>query len=233
VNGTVDGTATGDSWDTCAEVGAATVVVSLDGVEKSFDCYAGGNMSAAVEVAEGNHTLTAKLTNASGQAITTTTVAATVSATAAKAGEFIADFFWDSFLQLKNTQTGDYWFATSFEGGKSCAQTNPPATLETSLLKLSGSAVTAQVCGPTSVCYPTNGTATGPCWGPTDKQKIKDVLWGDYKLRLQGIVGTPPGDVCWETQPQEIDILVGAGTANPLVQHDIPRFSSQGACTPY
>lgn len=236
INGTVDGQATGTSWDTCAEVGADKAVVSVDGTEHKFDCHSGGNMSGSVKVSEGDHTVSVKLVDKSGADLTTA-AKGTVKATKTKAAEFTADFYYFSFITIKTTMKGDYRYATSFGAAKaSCGDTTPAVQHTTAKLDDDkGAPVSGQFCGGSS-CYKTNGTDLGGCWAKDQAVSIKELTWGLYTLRLQGLVGSGAStEVCWEqqkftdykTQPQ---ILVGAGSTNPLRALNLARINSSGAC---
>jgi hypothetical protein len=230
INGTEDGTPKGQSWDTCDEVGAAKAIVLVNGKENAFHCKGSGypgveTMSAAVSVS-GKPTVQVKLVDASGAAITTMTPSSPgPSSAGADTWEYVGEFYWDAFSASKS---GDYWFTTTYES-KTCAQLTPPVQHQVTLLTLSGSAVTADVCGPSSVCVKTNGADLGKCYTSSQTQKIKSVTWGDYKVKLSGATGSAPGTICWE---KTFDILVGAGVTNPTRKHDVPRISSTGVCMP-
>jgi hypothetical protein len=246
INGTVDGSDKGTSWDTCAEVSASTVTVAIDGgTTQTFDCTGTvpGKMSGAMSVATGAHSVSVTLNGASGAITTTATGNITVSGSTP--AEFYADFFFGSFLTIKSSMTGSYLFDTSYEG-KSCTQTTPQVLAQVTLLKLNGTPVTAQVCGPDASCFPSDGVSVGKCYSPQQTQTIAGLKWGFYKLKIQGALdASTGGDICWETKndgPQlpapwpvidnssEVDILVGAGTTNPVVPHDLIRISTTGAC---
>jgi hypothetical protein len=233
INGTTDGTPKGPSWDKCAEVGAAYAAVNFDGTDHYVPCDK-DNMAGLVNVSEGSHTISVALTDSSKTKITTETAAKTLSCTLAKSCELVVDFFWDSFLSLKNTQKGDFIFTTSFDGGKSCSEVTPKVTLQTSLLYLSGSAVNPapEACGPNDVCYKMDGAATSECWGPKEKQKIKDYAWGEYQITIRGLIDG--GNICYDAKDKKdnkkIDILIGAGTVNPTVEFDLVRDAASPAC---
>jgi len=229
INGTEDGQPKGKSWDTCAEVGAAEAVVEVDGLETAYDCHAGGNMSAAIDVSA-QPQVRVKLVDSAGADLTTWSpqAAADPVAGAADTWEYVGEFFWDSFATLKDTMTGDYWFATSYEG-TDCDQVTPTAKQQITLLKLDGNVLNPapDVCGPDNACTPSDGASAGACYFSDETQKIKDTLWREYKLLIQGAQDNL--DVCWE---QEFDIVIGAGATNPLVMHDLPRIDTSGTCTP-
>ncbi len=234
INGTLDGSAKADSWDTCAEVGAVYAAVDVDGTKQYLPCNQ-NNMTGSVNVSEGSHTVSVALTDGSKNAITTATAAKTVTGcTAAAACEIVVDFFWDSFLTLKNTMKGDFLFTTSFDGGKSCSQVTPQVTTQASLLYLSGSAVNPapEVCGPNSVCYKMDGAATGECWGPNQTQKIKNYAWGEYQIAIRGIING--GNICYDAVDKagskKVDIVIGAGTVNPTVDFDLKRDTVSPLC---
>jgi hypothetical protein len=229
-------------------VGVATVTVVLDGsTTKTFDCAGTvpGKMSGAVSAAVGTHTVAVTLNGASGAA--TTTANATVTVGTTSPAEVYADFFFGSFLTIKNTTTGTYLFDTSYEG-KSCTQTTPQVYSQVTLLKLSGSPVSPipDVCGPDDICVKCDGAAFGKCYAVNQTQDIANLKWGFYKLKLQGTLGASAGyDVCWETKnsgtqmpdpwpvldnSNELDILVGAGTQNPIDPLDLIRISTTGSC---
>lgn len=234
INGTLDGSAKADSWDTCGEVGAAYAEVTVDGQKEYLPCNQ-NNMTGSLSVAEGSHTVSVALTDSSKVAITTATPAKTVSGcTAAAACELVVDFFWDSFLSLKNTMKGDFLFTTSFDGGKSCSQVTPQVTTQASLLYLSGSAVNPapEVCGPNDVCYKMDGASTGECWGPDKTQKIKNHAWGEYQIAIRGIING--GNICYDAKDKsgnkKVDIVIGAGTVNPIVDFDLQRDTASPLC---
>jgi hypothetical protein len=232
INGTSDGKAKGKSWDTCAEVGASKVEVVVDGVSSTHDCHAGGNMSTAVSVSAAP-TVKARLLDSSGKEMTTWTPEKTADAHASEADtwEYVGEFFADSFIDLKNTMKGDYWFNVTYEG-QSCTATSPNVVHQVSLLSLKdGTAVNPppDVCNASGgSCTPVDGASFASC---TDQdQKIVDTIWGEYKMKLSGTLDTSMSyEICWE---KEFDILIGAGTENPTQSHDVPRFSSTGNCTP-
>jgi hypothetical protein len=226
INGTEDGTPKGQSWDSCDEVGAAKAVVSVDGVESEHDCHASGKMSAALGLAAAPVAVQVWLEDASGNALTTktlTTPGPTLVTGKSDTWEYVAEFFFDSFSQAIN---GDYLFATTYDGGKSCSELTPPATTQITLLKLNGNAVTAQICGPDNVCVSTNGADFGYCYNGNETQDIADQEWGNYQLKVSGGVGTDPNiDICWE---DTFDILIGAGTSNPVDLLDVKVLSGAG-----
>jgi hypothetical protein len=244
LNGTENGTATGKSWDTCDEVGASKVRVIVDSNTTDFPCEGTvpGKMSGAIAVSDGAHNVTMRLLDSSSTAITNDATGAVTATTSG--GEFVADFFFNSF---KKSTTGSYLFATQYEG-KSCGQTSPTVYSQLTLLKLGGSPVTPtpQVCGPDNVCVATDGAAFGACYDPDETQKIKNLTWGFYKMKLQGTLSvTSAYEICWEDKndstqfpspwptkdnSNEVDILVGAGTTNPTLMHDLTRISTSGAC---
>ncbi len=247
INGTQDGTDYGPSWDTCAEVGATHIAVTLDGVETSYDCSASGEMKLELEVEEGTHALKARLLDSTGQDLTTEIEETAISATTAVAGEFNANFYAISFFD--GTITGDFWFSTSFEG-VSYDGTNPNVYNQISLLKLDGAGLNPapDVCGPDNQCYAADGGTFGGVYTPTDILKIKTVQWGLYTLLLQGTLDQAAGnEICWESRDctpldvvggkycsvasdGEVDILIGAGTENPELNFDLERINDQGAC---
>ena len=229
LNGTVDGTPKGQSWDTCVEVGAVSAEVEVDGKATTHSCDAGGNQSAAVALAAKPGAVRVRLVDAAGAALTTwTPMTPGPTAVPGKTDtwEYVAEFYWDAFSAKKS---GDYWFSTTYEG-KTCSQLTPPVQHQVTLLTLGGTAITADVCLPSGACVKTNGADLGVCYSASQAQKIKSVGWGEYKLKLSGATGTSPGvNICWE---KEFDILVGAGSVNPTLDHDVPRILSTGACTP-
>jgi hypothetical protein len=232
INGTVDGTPKSKSWDECAEVGAASVAVSLDGKVSYLVCAA-NNMAGSLEVSEGAHSIKVWLVDSLKNAITTETPAVSKSCKKGEKCELVADFYWDSFVALKNTQKGDYLFETSWAGG-GCKS----GQVSLALLKVDkppqSDPVVADVCGPDSVCFKSDGVLTGKCWGAGSTQKIKDQIWGSYKLRVKGAMVDTGGNpqVCWDMGEQYADILIGAGNVNPIVKHNVPRVSSSGVCAP-
>jgi hypothetical protein len=249
INGTVDGSDKGESWDTCDEVGCSKVRVIVDGATTEFPCAGTvpGKMSGSVSASAGGHSVVMRLLDGSGNAITSDATASVTATTAG--GEFYGDFYFNSFTTIKNTMIGDYLFTTKYEG-KSCTQTSPQVYSQLTLLKLNGSAVSPapKVCGPDNVCVVADGAAFGQCYGANETQEIRDVKWGFYKIKLQGTLSQADGyEICWEDKndgkqypepwplkddSNEVDILVGAGTTNPILAHDLTRISSTGFCTP-
>jgi len=247
INGTQDGTDYGPSWDTCDEVGAAQIAVTLDGVESTYDCDASGEMKMEVEVEEGDHTVNAVLLDSAGQALTTEAGVVTVAATAATPGEYSADFYAPSFFD--GEITGDFWFTTSFEG-VSYDATNPNVYNQISLIQLDGAGLNPapEVCGPDNECYAADGGAFGGVYTPTDILKIKTVKWGFYTLLLQGTLDQAAGnEICWESRdctPVDtaagkycntaanglVDIVIGAGVDNPTLDFDLERINTDGYC---
>ena len=249
INGTTDGTAQGKSWDTCAEVGAAKAKVTVDGKAMTFDCHASGNMAGSVNVAAGDHSVGIKLIDDKGQDLTTevkVTVKATGKTSTTK-GTFTADFFFNSFLQGKNTSTkGTYQFATSWGSAKASCDGTTPKVAHT-IVKLtdkSNNLVSgAKVTGPDSKSYTADGATTGGCYAKTQTLKIADQTWGLYGLRVQGSTDAATKfTVCWEKTKDYADykdpgtgnwvdyVLVGAGAANPVRALNIPKTITTGAC---
>ncbi|MBW2733987.1 MAG: hypothetical protein JRH20_16485 [Deltaproteobacteria bacterium] len=220
INGTVDGTETGQSWDSCTEVGATHAVVSVDGEAQSVDCNVGGNMSTVLSglIDDQSYALKIKLVDANGADLTTE-VAANVLASVA-GGQFIGDFFYDSFHEPNMTGIeGQYHFKTTYDSLQ-CSQTTPIVDYQVTLIRTEdNTAVTnVQVCdlGNTG-CFEADAVAAKPC---TDLEQVLSVLpWGSYKIKLEGGIGTPTNlDICWE---HEGNILIGAGTDNPMDQIDL------------
>jgi len=232
INGTEDGTPKGKSWDTCAEVGATQVEVEVNGQVSTHDCHASSNMSAAVTGFTGQPQVRMRLLDTTGSALTTwSPLAAANAGTAANAWWYVGEFYWDSFLTLKDTMIGDYLFQVSYEG-HSCTQTSPNVAHQVSLLTLNGTAVSPppDVCGVDSKCVKADGADFASCYGPDQTQTMADTLWGEYTLKVSGTLSASESyEICWE---KEFDIVIGAGKTNPLVRHDLVRLSSTGACTP-
>ncbi|MBK6847146.1 MAG: hypothetical protein IPG96_06245 [Proteobacteria bacterium] len=143
INGT-NGASDDESWDRCAEVGAAEALVTVDGTSTSVPCEAGGRMAATIgSLKLGAHQVAVKLRNADRADLTTE--ASAVVRTGTRGGVLIADFFHDSFLDGAAIR-GDLIFRTTFEG-QLCTATRPPVALQITLLRLNGQAVeNAQVC---------------------------------------------------------------------------------------
>jgi hypothetical protein len=236
INGTVDGMPNGQSWDTCDEVGAVDVVVTVDnGTPQLVDCDANGSMSVAISVASGDHQVAVKLQDQNGVDLTSE-VQGTIRAETTKVGEFYADFYWNMF---KTSFYGDFKFSTSYED-QTCETMNPPVVAQITLLKLNDSVLNPapDVCGPDNSCYPCDGAAFGKCYDSDQVQSINNLTWGNYKLKLQGTLGsTDDYEICWEsedleTSASEVDILVGAGTENPIVPLDLKQIKTTDACAP-
>ena len=229
INGTKDGVATGPSWDTCAEVNATSVKITLDGNSKSYPCADNSQSAAIPDLTAGAHTVAISLLDSTGKALTTE-AKDTLTASASPTQEAF-DFPFNSFMAPMKTGTkGDYLFETLY-GGKKCSATLPQVGSQVTLLKLDGTPLIANVCLPgNSSCSKTDGASFGIC--SEGKLTMADLKWGAYKLKIQG---TPVGktDICWETDEKgssEIDILVGAGKVNPVVQIDLKRISTAGNC---
>lgn len=231
INGTVDGTPKGLSWDTCAEVNATHAVVTVDGVESKHDCHASGKMSTSVSV-DALPSVQVKLVDSTGTAITTLSPASpgpTLVAGNTDVWEYVAEFFYDSFTPKYN---GDFLFTTTYEG-KSCSATSPPVQNQTALVKLNGTPVTVDVCGPDSACVNADGVTPGKCYtaDSTNPQYLSTIEWGEYQMKLQGGVGTTPNvEICWEKEFDKTDILIGAGSVNPVRALDLPRVSTSANC---
>lgn len=228
INGTVDGSPKGVSWDTCSEVGADKVVVSVDGNETQHDCDAKGKQSAAILLNSDPKQVKVKLIDASGKDLTTWTPTTPGPTKSGDIWEYVADFPWNSFIDLKDTQKGTYLMTVAFEG-KSCTQSTPQAAHTLALLKLNGSTVTgAKLCGPDKKCVAADGAGFGGCYSKDDTLDIADQLWGNYKLKVSGSLDAASGfEVCWE---KESDILIGAGPNNPIRPHDMPKTGTSSAC---
>jgi hypothetical protein len=230
INGTEDGTAKGQSWDTCDEVGAAQAIVLVNNKEHTFHCKGSGypgkvTMSAAVSVT-GKPTVQVKLVDSSGASITTMSpLSPGPSSAGTDTWEYVAEFYHDAFTTTKN---GVYAFTTTFENGKTCSQLSPPVDLQVALLKLNNNPVTADVCDASSTCVKTNGADTLACSAGT--QQLSSLEWGEYVMKISGAVGPAPGTICWEQEFKKQDMLIGAGDSNPVVTLDVPRTSTTGAC---
>jgi len=237
INGTIDGTATGESWDTCLEVGAKTAVVTVDGVPNEYPCD-NKTMSAVISsFSLLPKDVMVKLQDESGTDLTTEATATIPSDSNTDITvDFMVDFMYDSFFKpLQTEQLGDFWFNVAYDG-KSCDQTNPAVTSQIAFLDLDGTLVEdADVCNDQGQsCIAANGDPTEMC--RDGDQTIPDQVWGMYLLRLQGAVR--PSDnltVCWdngEQDPPGAEILIGAGVENPVVDFDLPQTDTQGECAP-
>lgn len=221
INNTVDGTAKGKSWDTCAEVGASKAVMIVQkltssgansGAPKSVsaDCHAGGNMSAAVNVDPGDYKVAVKLVDAAGADLTTTTPIDSAEAkltgiTDKQPGEFVTDFYWYAFKQGKNNSiTGTYLFnLTLGDSQQSCASVSPlvkgiSLKLERLESVTAGSykLVTTNVCAAGGACFKSNGSATGVCQSSNLKYDIKGATWGLYRGTLNALASG--NEICWK-----------------------------------
>jgi len=232
INDTTDGTDTGTSWDTCSEVGAASIVINIDGADHTYPCTP---QNTSISVAAGTHTLTAKLVDGSGTAITQTTGVASLTPTAGTPAVFSADFPWNSFNEpIKSSTTGDFLFKTTYAGGHTCSTASPQVDVQIAMLN--GAPTGAKACDTvTSVCFATNGVAYTTC--SDNAFRVAGLKWGSYTLLAQGAqtVGSGNPEVCWSSaktagNPGAIDIIVGAGTTNPTVVMDLEKVSSSGAC---
>ena len=221
INNTVDGTAKGKSWDTCAEVGAAKAVMTLqkitasgsnDGAATSVsaDCHSSGSMSAAVNVVAGNYKVSVKLIDSGDKDLTTATsmeapLAKLTGISTSTPGEFVADFYWYSFKQGKaDSITGSYLFNLTFgDKATSCTSSTPNVKgVALSLSRLTSVAagtyklVTASVCTEAGTCFNSDGAASGACQDSSKKYSIKSLTWGLYKGSLTG--QTTGLEICWK-----------------------------------
>jgi hypothetical protein len=224
INGTVNGAAKGQSWDQCAEVGAVKVGIEVDGNKSIHDCEKGGNMSASISglVDQQSYAVKVTLLDASENAITTT--ASDTIIASETGGEYVVDFFYDSFLEPgKTNTTGRFMFKTTYENGKPCDGVSPPVDYQMTLLSDKGTPLSGvQVCSLNNVaCQNTDDgqwtdfSAARAC--SNLEQEFSPVTWGMYKVRIRGAVDVGGGfdpDFCWDSG--EVEILVGAGTENPL-----------------
>ncbi len=250
INGTVDGTDTGKSWDTCDEVGAVKAQITVDGDTTTHDCAADGNMAVTLTVEEGSgdHKVEVALLDQQGGAITST-ADALVKATNSAPGTFIADFYYYSFVAAVRKQvTGVYRFTTSFEPEKrSCDETSPGVDFTTLALAQpadkGGLPVDSAFAGPDDQWVKTDGKDRAACFGVDEVQRLRALPWGLYQATLQA--GTGSGSaalVCWEgdafqdflQDPANTkyadEILVGAGPRNPVRELNLKRTESTGAC---
>ncbi len=236
INGTIDGTATGDSWDKCDEVGAAKVKITIGSDAPVIVPCADDNMSTQIMgFLAGEYDLKIILLDASDNPITTEAGDKVIAAKDPQEEPF--EFYYDSFNStIKETTTGDYLFRTFFEAAKlKCGETSPAVGYKLHLLELDGTPVNAQACYPgPSHCVDTISSDSGIC--QDFDQSIADLNWGSYILRISA--GPSGGtDLCWMTDngkddTGKIDILVGAGQVNPIVEQILDRISTAGDCAP-
>ncbi len=223
INGSTNGDKTGPSWDSCTEVSAKSAVVTIDGVAETYDCDASGNMAVALDVNGMPSSISIKLVDASGQDLTSATEALPPDPVPGKTNtwEYVGAFYPDSFYN-KNI-LGTYSFKVSYENGKSCNAVNPKIGYQYSMLKLDDSLVQgAQVCGPGgnyTDCVAADGADSSVCYDSSTTQKIKNQIWGNYKLTIKGAEAVDEHQ-CWM---KEFDILIGAGTENPVESLDVPK----------
>jgi hypothetical protein len=233
INGTEDGTDNGLSWDSCTEVGAQYVRITIDSSTTDLPC--GGSTKSAmntasaggdISVGAGSHTISAQLLDSGKNGLTSiasTTGTFAVGNTLTQA----FNFDWDAFVgAIKTSTTGVYQFTTSFEG-KSCSQVSW-VKYEMALLSLGGSAVTPapQVCDSYANCFSADGNSTNACVDSSNVQKMSAITWGSYKLKLMGTLTDKTA--CYSVDDgagnKEVDILIGAGTENPIVPHDMKKI---------
>ena len=214
-------------------------MITIDGTPPTVPCNGVGNsvaMSTAISgLSPGAHQVKVKLLDAANNALTTE-ASDTLTATVGSSSQEAFEFLFNSFFEPKKSSTmGDYFFKTTYEGGKSCGGPNPKVASQYVLLKLDGTPITKPVCGPgQSGCPMTNGADKGSCWDPNMNQTISGLKWGAYKLKITASPSTAM-DLCWSTRDPKtmadtIDIMVGAGSLNPVVTHDLARISNSGAC---
>jgi hypothetical protein len=221
INGTIDGSPSGKSWDRCAEVGASTVLITVDGQAQSHDCDAASNMSTTLEgLTDGrSYQLKVKLQDASGKDLTTEASGRVRAGSASNAGQFVGDFYYDSFYEPAGTGTqGTFRFEVSFDGARCSAQSPPVELLYALVTRDDGSALTAtaQVCDGSGSCVNADGSTQLAC--SEGALSLSTLTWGRYRLIVEG----SGGGSCWRSEQQ---ILVGAGSENPLVELDLATVS--------
>lgn len=228
INGTVDGSLSGKSFDTCDEVGVSKVEVTVGTQTETFDCEKNGSMSGVFPGLDpGSYQASLVMTDSNGLPMTNALkVTATASANPAEA---LVDFSYGEFLSpWDNSTIGDFIFEVKFEGG-ACQSTNPHVELRVLMLDRDGTPVTGkEACplGSTENCAALSSAGFAACVdGP---QVIRGLPWGEYTMVLQGATGAP--DICWELKDKII--LVGAGTDNPQKDFDLPRISTSESCQP-
>ena len=231
INGTVGEDPTGQSWDSCAEVGAVNVEIIVDGSSQLAQCAANNQSITISGLTPGEHQIGVTLQDGSANDLSAT-ISDTVTARTSPAEQPFNFFFSDFLDPARSNLTGDFSFRTFFES-TTCSQTTPQVGQQVVLLRMDGTVLSeAQTCGPGgSSCVKTNGSDFGVCW--EDVQTISNLPWGAYILRVEGV---PVGrtTVCWSTDDgvggAEIEILVGAGSDNPVVPIDLSRINRSGDC---
>lgn len=211
INGTVDSSATGKSWDSCAEVGATKAAVFVDGEVTLHDCAAGGNMSTAIEglVEQRSYQLAVELRDAQGKALTTRASGTVIASS--QGGQLVGDFFYDAFY---DEVPGNFRFTLTF-GGKGCTEAGVDGQI-LSLRKLDDSAVSGvEACDAALANCQAIESVTLTC--SEAEQALASLPWGEYKLTVQG-QSSSDGKLCFEKTTQ---ILIGAGADNPLVAIDV------------
>lgn len=211
INGTVDSSATGKSWDSCDEVGATKAAVFVNGELSLHDCAAGGNMSTAIEglVAQQGYQVEVELRDAAGKTLTTRAKGNVIAS--AQGGQLVGDFFYDAFY---DEVAGNFRFTLTF-GGKSCTDAGVDGQI-LSLRKLDNSAVAGvEACDSALAGCQAVESATLTC--SEAEQALASLPWGEYKLTVQG-QSAADGKLCFSKTTQ---ILIGAGAENPLVTIDV------------
>lgn len=233
INGTVDGSAQGRSWDSCEEVGAAKVSISVGQQKTIHDCSKSGNMSAVITGLSEQQTYRVSVALLDEHEKEITTVATDDIIASQTGGRYTVDFFYDSFLEpIRSGTSGRFLFETTYQGGQTCAGVSPAVDLQLTLLTQGGTTISAQVCNLDRVaCQDTDdGTFDDFSIARTcsdGQQELTPLTWGMYKLRLRGAVDVGGGfdpDLCWDSG--EVDVLVGAGDDNPLMAIDPARAAS-------
>ena len=243
INGTTDGTDDGPSWDTCAEVGAVTVGITVDGESYDVACDTQGMTETIRNLSTGDKAVEVVLLDSADQALTTVN---RVTLAASEDGVlFVSDFFFNSFLEPNKTGTeGSLLYKTTFDG-TTCATVAPAVDQTTTLLSLDGIPVAgAQACSvttPSDCNNAASGTDVGTCLD--DTTEIRGLTWGIYRLSVQGVIETAPPpnqnfEICYETNPMtgqrgSFEVLVGAGTENPVADMPLSRLTpAPNGCTP-
>ncbi len=225
INGSIAGEDKAPSWDRCAEVGAKTTVIKVDGATHRVDCSASGVMSTTLEnLLDGKtYDLKVKLEDATGKDLTTEATGRVVASKAG--GQFVADFFYDAFYSPLDDETkGVFHFKLTFAGA-GCGEHSPAVgTIRLGLFdEHDFQPVKTHVCDADgNACVAADGISTFDCSDAL--LTLSEAVWGTYTLRIAGFdAGNTSAEPTWSKRQE---ILIGAGVENPVVVIDVPAAAS-------
>lgn len=226
INGTLDGTKEGPTYDTCEEVGATHVKISVNGQELAkVPCSDDkGKMSYEVSGLASTDKISVVLLSGSTEISTVNE-----SPNVAVGGTEVFNFGFIAFKGDKQNLTGNYFFQTKYNG-QVCSSASPAVDQQVTLIRTKDETpVNDEVCvvdSPTQ-CAPTDGATPFAC--PDGEQVIEDLIWGMYQLKLDGILPNSSLTTCWQTPNTYMDILVGAGN-NPTITVNMNHLTTDALC---